>query len=412
MSIRHGLLAGSAGLFVVASLVVSPSLSAAETVAEAVTEGKVGVSLRYRFEYVDQDPFAEDAEASTLRGRLNFRTADWNGLAAFAEFDYIGNIGWDDYNEGGGNTPDRSQYPIVADPVGEDLNQAWLQWSNTAGATLRGGRQRITWDNHRFIGNVGWRQNEQTYDAVYFQKKAASGLDFQAAYAWQVNRIFGNDVPAGENEGDFWLANLAQEWKDIGRLTGYYYDLDNDDTPGFSTRTFGVRFAGARKLDTITFGYAVEYANQDDAHNNPVNYDADYYRFDLSLGFAKFTPYIGYEVLSGDDSRAGASFRTPLATLHAFNGWADQFLNTPDAGLEDLFGGFKGTIGSWAWDVLYHDFDAESGSRGFGSELDASLSRPFAKHYTVLFKAAWFDGDTGSPYLDTTKLWLQLTADF
>jgi hypothetical protein len=87
-------------------------------------------------------------------------------------------------------------------------------------------------------------------------------------------------------------------------------------------------------------------------------------------------------------------------------------LTTPDAGLEDLFGGLKGTFGAWAWDVLYHDFNAESGPGGFGSELDASLFRKFAEHYSVLFKAARFDGDEGSPYPVTTKFWIQLTADF
>jgi hypothetical protein len=412
MNLKRSLPIALAGCVAAALLAGPPPAQAAENLTEALTQGKAAVSLRYRFEHVDQDPFVEDAEASTLRGRLNYRTADWNGFAAFGEFDYIGTIGWNDYNEGGGNTPDRAQYPVVADPTGPDLNQAWLQWSSAGGALLRGGRQRITYDNHRFVGNVGWRQNEQTYDSVYFQKKAASGLDFQLAYAWQVNRIFGDDVPAGENEGDFWLGNLAQEWAGIGRLTGYYYDFDNDDTPGFSTRTWGARFAGSRKFDTMTFGYTAEYAYQDGAHNNPVDYDADYYRVDLSLGFGKVTPYVGYELLEGDDTRAGASFRTPLATLHAFNGWADMFLTTPDAGLEDLFGGLKGNLGAWAWDLLYHDFNAESGGGGFGSELDASLSRPFAEHYSILFKAARFDGEDGSPYPDTTKFWVQLTADF
>lgn len=402
----------SAGLVAAALLTVPMPSGAADSLAEAVTGGKVGVSFRYRFEHVDQDPFDKDADASTLRGRLNYRTADWNGFAAFAEFDYIGDIGWDDYNEGGGNTPRRAEYPVVADPVGPDLNQAWLQWSDTSGTLLRGGRQRIIYDNARFVGNVGWRQNEQTYDAMYFQKKTAAGFDAQLAWVWQVNRIFGDDVDAGENDGSIWLLNLAQDFAGVGKLTGYYYDIDNDDVASFSTRTWGARFAGAPKFDALTLAYAAEYANQHDGHDNPVDYDADYYRFDLSIGFGAVTPYVGYEVLGGDDSRPGASFRTPLATLHAFNGWADQFLATPGAGLEDLFGGIKGNLGTWNWNVLYHDFDAESGSASFGSELDASLGRKFADHYAVLFKAAWFDGDDGSPYLDTTKFWVQLTADF
>lgn len=137
-----------------------------------------------------------------------------------------------------------------------------------------------------------------------------------------------------------------------------------------------------------------EYAHQKDAHNNAVDYSADYYRLDFSVGFESVTPYLGYEVLGGDDTQSGAAFRTPLATLHAFNGWADKFLTTPDAGLEDFFVGIKGKAWRWSWNLVYHDFNAESGSGDFGNEFDASISRKFADHYAFLLKGAWFDGDS------------------
>ncbi|MEJ8569076.1 alginate export family protein [Elongatibacter sediminis] len=417
MNCIRSLPARPAGLLALAlvtlvAVVAADEIQAADSLAEAFTQGKATVGFRYRFEHVDQDPLDRNARASTLRGRLNFRTDDWNGFAAFGELDYIGNIGWDDYNEGAGNTPDRSEYPVVADPVGPDLNQAWLQWSDGSGTTLRGGRQRIIYDNARFVGNVGWRQNEQTYDGVWLQKKFGTGLDAQVAWVWQVNRIFGDDVPAGENDNTTWLANVGWDVADAGKLTGYYYDIDNDDVAGFSTRTWGLRFAGSRESGGLTFGYAAEYAHQTDGHNNPVDFSADYYRFDLSLGIGRITPYVGYESLGGDDGEAGASFRTPLATLHAFNGWADKFLATPGAGLDDVFGGVKGKIGDWAWNVVYHAFDAESGSGSYGSEVDASLARGFAGHYHVLFKAARFKGDDDPAYQDTTKFWIQISAHF
>ena len=39
-----------------------------------------------------------------------------------------------------------------------------------------------------------------------------------------------------------------------------------------------------------------------------------------------------------------------------------------------------------------------------GSEFDASIGTKFAKRYGVLFKAAWFNGEPGSSFDDTTKL--------
>lgn len=412
MDTKRLLLAAWAAVFMGAFATGMETAQAAESFAEMFSEGKAGVAFRYRFEWVDQDSFSQDARASTLRGRLNFKTGDWQGFGAFAEFDYVADVIWDDYDAGGGNSPNKSQYPVVVDPTGADLNQVFLQWQNGDGGSLvRGGRQRIIYDNARFVGNVGWRQNEQTYDAAYWQQKLAA-LDLQLAYVWQVNRIFGDDVPAGENDNSTVLANLGYSLEGLGKLAGYYYDIDNEDVVAYSTRSYGVRFTGNQSFDPYEFGYALEYAHQSDAHNNPVSYSASYYRIDASLGMGKLTPFLGYESLGGDDSISGAAFRTPLATLHAFNGWADLFLNTPDAGLNDLFGGIKGSLAAWNWEVIYHDFEAESGSQSFGSEFDASVGRKFAEKYSVLFKAAFFDGAAASPYPDTSKLWLMLTADF
>ncbi len=400
-----------AAILIVSLASISCLAQAAESFTDAFKQGKAGLAFRYRLENVYQDNFDYDATASTLRSRLNFRTADLKGFGFFVEYDYVLAVGWDDYNAGGGNTPDRSRYPVVADPEGADLNQAYIQWKGDKGTLLRGGRERIIYDNARFVGNVGWRQNEQTYDGVYIQHKAG-GFDWQAAWVGRVNRIFGRDVPAGRHDNNTWLLNGSKSWEKYGKLTAYYYDIDNQDSASFSTKSYGIRFAGKYKTDDISLGYTAEFARQHDAHNNPVDYSANYYRFDLSLSVRGITPYLGYEVLGGDEITSGAAFRTPLATLHAFNGWADKFLSTPDAGLKDFFIGIKGKGGAWSWNLLYHEFNAESGFGSYGAEIDASISRKFAEHYGVLLKGAWFNGEATSVYDDTTKIWIQLTAGF
>lgn len=384
---------------------------AAENLAEAFTNGTAKVSFRYRLELVDQDRFENDAEASTLRGRLNFGTDPWNGWSLFGEFDYVGNIILDDYNAGAGNTPDKVDYPVVADPTGEDLNQAYIQWANDKGIQVRGGRQRIIFDNARFVGNVGWRQNEQTYDAGSVKAKLG-GFDVDLAYLWQVNRIFGNDVPAGEHDHSTSLVHIARPFEGAGTLTGYFYDIDNEDAPVASNQSYGLRWTGKTNWSKKEVTYTLEYAHQTDNASNPNDYSADYFRGDLAVTIGGLTPSIGYESLGGDDSQPGGSFQTPLATLHAFNGWADRFLVTPPAGLNDLFVGLKGGLADWKWNVVYHDFEAESGSQSYGDEIDASISRKFGEHYGLLFKAAFFDADSSSSYVDVTKIWVQFTADF
>jgi hypothetical protein len=394
---------------IVAALLVAGNGLAAEP-SDSSDKGDWNLLLRYRLELVDQDPFTEDATASTLRTRVNYQSAEKSGFSFFGEFDYVAEIFADDYNAGGGNTPDRGQYPVVADPDGDDLNQAYLQYKSN-GSQFRVGRQRIILDNARFVGNVGWRQNPQTYDSASWTYKSANGVQAQLAYIDNVNRIFGSDVPAGDHEHSTTLLNINKDIEGAGKFTGYWYDIDNEDDASLSNTTWGLRFSGSKPVSEQKFGYTLEYAQQSENGANPVPFDADYFRADLSMTAAGATFYAGFESLEGDQNQAGQAFRTPLATLHAFNGWADKFLSTPGAGLEDTFVGVKGKAGDWAWNVLYHDFSAQSGSANWGSEIDASLSTKIAGKYGLLLKAASFDSDS-SAYGDTTKVWVQLTAGF
>ena len=119
------------------------------------------VDLRYRYENVDDDAKNRTASANTLRSRLTLATAAWNGVSGLAEVDNVWDFESDNYNSTeNGNT----QYPVIADPTGTDLNQVWLKYDGGKyDGTL--GRQRILHGNQRFVGGVAWRQNEQTYDA-------------------------------------------------------------------------------------------------------------------------------------------------------------------------------------------------------------------------------------------------------
>jgi len=416
MEKRHIVAAVPVALLTALLATASAPAFAADSFSEAFTEGKFGYSFRWRLENVDQDstptgaPLPHDATAIPLRARINFHTADLAGFSAKAEFDYVFNFGVEDFNAGGGNTPNPPGYPVIADPGGEDLNQLFLQYKAGFGQ-FRLGRQRIIYDNARFVGNVGWRQNEQTYDAFSFSQSAGADFNVQYTYVDNVNRIFGDEVNAGDHAQNTHLLNVSYKFENAAKLTAYYYDIDNEDLASFSNVTYGVRLSGKTGGDGIKFGYTAEYAAQKENADNPVDYSADYWRGDLSMGFNWATVYIGYESLGGDDKAAGKAFRTPLATLHAFNGWADKFLATPHAGLNDAFLGVKGNLGKWKWNVLYHDFSAQSGSASWGTEFDGSISRKFADHFGILLKAASFSTDSVR-YGDTTKLWVQLTANY
>lgn len=391
------------------ALSICGAATAADSLSEAFSNGDANLSFRYRFEMVDQDNFSRDANASTLRTRLNYKTESYNGFSFFIEADNVMEVFGDNYNAGGGNTPNNGQYPVVADPTGTEINQAWFNYAFNDTADVKLGRQRILLDNQRFVGGVGWRQNEQTYDAISLDAGIAGSKLF-VSYIENVNRIFGDDVAAGDHDNQTFLANWSNSWNEKHKLSVYYYNIDNNDAAAFSTATFGASFKTDWPMGDNKFTFGVEVAQQSDAHNNPVNYDADYARLDLALALENVTFFGGYEVLGGDSNQAGASFRTPLATLHAFNGWADQFLGTPGAGLEDTFVGAKGAVEGFKWMVKYHQFDAESGSGDFGSELDFSVSKKLSKNFSALVKAAQYDAEDIKA--DTNKYWIMVSANF
>lgn len=383
------------------------------SLTDAVAAGEANLNLRYRYEFVDQDGFDENANASTLRIRLNYLTGQWKNWSGFVEMDYVGEVIVNDFDSGAGTSSDnREQYPLVADPKGADLNQLYLDYKASDEATLRFGRQRILLDNQRFVGGVGWRQNEQTFDSASLKFDGWSNTKLFYSYVGNVNRIFGSTVPAGDHNVDTHLLNakigLAEDWS----ITPYAYLIDNDDSPASSTSTFGARFAGKTSLSDGNLSFIAEVATQSDAANAPVDYDARYYLLDVNWALSNgLSLGLGFESLGGDSNEAGKAFRTPLATLHLFQGWADQFLVTPNAGIDDIYFKAKYSIDKWQLQAIYHDFSAESGSANFGSEIDLAGSRKLSDRYSLLLKAAFFSSDNAS-YNDTTKLWLMLTAAF
>ncbi|MGH8135011.1 MAG: alginate export family protein, partial [Steroidobacteraceae bacterium] len=212
-------------------LLLLPLLTALAATAEGlpglVSDGKAGLDLRYRFEDVDQADKPGTAGASTLRLRLNLATGTVRGFSGFAEFDHVQVIGDEHYDSTRNGLTD---HPVVADPEGTDLNQAYLQYAGPAGTTVRLGRQRIKLDTERFIGSVAWRQNEQTYDAFSLETKALRGATATYAYIDEVRRVFGPDsgTPLESFNSDSHMLNVKLTKLPIGALSFYGYFLDFD----------------------------------------------------------------------------------------------------------------------------------------------------------------------------------------
>lgn len=394
------------------SLFVVPQVAADDSFIEAMKSGKVSFSALARYENVDQDGIDKEADAFTLRSTLGYKTGTFHGFSGFVEFEDVSHLGSDKFNAAGTNgEPD---YPIVADPEGTEVNQAFLAYNNFD-TTFKFGRQIVTFRDapfHRFIGTVGWRQNWQTFDAFSIVNQSLPDTTLSYAYLNQVHTIFGEDrdvaplINDGDIDMDSHLFNAQYSGLPIGNLEGYAYLLDYEDAPDDnknSTATYGLRLSGAQALnDSFNLLYAAEYATQDDYADGEMD-QQDYYLMEVGGKYKGWVLKLSHEVQEGDGTDA---FRTPLGTNHAYQGWADKFLSTPAQGLEDTYVTLVGNVLGAKLVAVYHDFETDQDSLDAGDEFDILLQKTFKKHYTLGVKYADYNADEEFGGVDTEKFWV------
>ena len=394
---------------------VSPPAEADDPLTQALLGGKVDFNLRLRYEFAEVGTL-DTANAFTTRTRIGYTTDRFDGFQAAVQLESNLALNDDGYNAAGLNgQPNKS---IIADPEDGEVNQIWLDYdfnhlgADAPDASVRVGRQRIILDDARFVGNVGWRQLEQTYDAVGLTAKPADNLEVYYAYLWGVNRIFGNSS-GRDFQSDSHLFNATLADTPIGAITGFAYLLDFDNAAALSSQTYGGRLAGELGLnEDFKAAYAASAAWQQDYGDNPSDYGAGYFMLEAKAVHREgWFVGLGYEELGSDDGVS--SFQTPLATGHAFNGFADAFLVTPAAGLRDYYvmagvnlpSPFKGKFSA-----TYHQFTEAETSTDLGWEIDAVASHKFSPNLTGLVKYAHFEGDAG--LADVDRVWVQLELAF
>ena len=414
------------GSFAIKSLIIALGLVtlpqtgvAASTLTSAITSGKVSGNLRLRYEEVGDDAVARDGEALTLRTRIAYETAPFEGLSAVVEFEDVHTLfGVDDY------APESAGYATIADPADTELNRGYLRYRGISRLELGYGRQRLNFDNQRFVGSVGWRQDDQTFDGFTAIYTGIPDVTFNYAHLTKVNGITPQFDSSGIKDN---LLNISYNGFSWGRFTGYAYLLDHQDEKDatvnaglrFNTSdVVGLRFEGGHGLQTVRpvrILYAAEFARQDFETTAGVDRDADYSFLEggVNVGLAKaaVTVKLAREVLGSDDGLYG--FQTPYATKHAFNGWADKFLVTPAVGLEDTFATLVVAMPQHATTITaqYHQYGADEGSGDFGSEWGLMVAKVLSPNWTLGAKYSAYSGED-APFQDTDKLWLWAELNF
>lgn len=360
--------------------------------------------LRYEFANVEN---LDDSNALTLRVRPGLKTTEWNGFSALAEGEFTG-AAIDDYHGGApGTEPFDPTQSLIADPNNAELNQAFLKYHGFD-TTVIAGRQRIIYNNAAFVGNSGWRQNEQTYDAASVGYESDFG--FKASYAWvnRVNRIFGEQADGvfSHVDSNVHLINASYSGFENITLAGYAYLMDFHDTTlsGWDNDTYGAFV----DIPIAGINTHAEFAVQNEA--GPANdLTAIYFHLNASKTIGKCTLMAGVEQLDN-------GFQTPLATLHSMNGFADTTdglrATGTTGGLTDNYISLTTPL-PWElkWTNVAHFFGNNNVSTDFGFGWDSQLVKKFDDHFSATAKLGYFDS-SDPLYLSATKASIQLDYTF
>ena len=428
----------SLALAPVALLMTVQAASADEldSLGAALGGGKTNFATQARYESVESPNHARtQAKAMTLGTRLGYETGAYHDFAANVQVQGVwSNKQFDDNQANGNNNIGINK---VNDPGGVGVNSAHLIYRGIADTTLRQGRQIIRYDDDRWVGNVDWRQNWQSFDASSITNKSIADTTIKAAYVTNVNRPSGDGAVQSNSDGissgnahmKSTLLNINNKSLSFADIVAYSYRLNytnpaqaaastgaantfgSTDTTGLKLAKEGIDVAGYK------FGWVAETANQKNFKLNTASYNARYTNINANVGGSLGNIKIGQEVLGSDNSR---SVQTPLSTLFAFNGWADMFLVTPTTGLKDTYVKLRSDAMGIVYGADYHQFKSDSSSTNLGREVDLIAEKSLDKNFAVGARAARYKADASSSsststanasaggvvLTDTNKMWV------
>ncbi len=371
---------------------------------EAMTGGTFKGSFRPRIEFVDQENISDSALATTVRGAFQYTTGAWNGLQLKAELESVMGIGSEKYNS---TANGKTQYPVVADPSGGHFNRMFL-FHRAENYTVGYGRDEIIYDNWRWVGNVGWRQNHQTFNSAKIDGSAGA-LSYHVAYV--TKRMNVKTYAGGDDMRSSYFLNGGYDLS-FGKLSGYYYGYEFDDGTNVATQTYGASLSGAPG----SFIYRAEVAAQKrDKANAGADASVNYYHMIAGLKVSAMKFLLGYELLGSDSGNYG--MKADFGTNHKFNGFADQFLSTPKAGLKDSYATAVVPFAGMKFVATYHIFkpDNSSSFNDYGTEIDLVLARKLNKQVSLLAKYAGYSAKKNSANPknnDVSKLIVQAAYKF
>ncbi|OMQ11673.1 alginate export family protein [[Flexibacter] sp. ATCC 35103] len=288
----------------------------------------------------------------------------------------------------------------AADKNGVAVFEAWAQYQLTEKWSARMGRQVLSYDNQRIMGEMDWGQQGQSHDAllVSFHPKNHQ-LDMGLAY----NSTAENTFQTPYTVANYKAMQYAWYHTTFDKLglsllllnTGYEYANTDADLLVDYKQTFGTYLTyKTGKLDTNLSFYGQTGKSTD---RQVSAWDAA-----INVGYNvtdAFKAGLGYEFLSGKATNDGStvikSFNPIFGTNHGFNGYMDYFYvgnHLNSVGLQDAFLKLNYNIQKWQFALIPHVFLAAADvvtplndkmDSYLGTEVDLTFGYNFKKEIVV-----------------------------
>ncbi|MCK5878462.1 MAG: alginate export family protein [Holophagae bacterium] len=397
-------------IFVLVMFTTTPLL-AGDSLTDALTNGTTSMQIKFSYEYSDLSDAAnlDTAQGGILRTRLGYKTADFNGMSAFVQFHNVSLL-QDDFSWPGGGDTSCSD---IADPDGTRVHQIYLDFSLGQHVMLRAGRQEINLDDARLIGDLDFRQNGQSFDALKLTFTGIDNNELSVSYITRVNTIFFSHVTPDQ----LFLIHDTYKPSDHVSITafGYLLDTESEIADSRDSATYGTRVTA----DPGRFHLDFTYALQGD-YGDGENHDADMIMATATVKLGKWTVGGGANIFSGQDGDT-LPFDTLCSSAHAFNGWADQFAGSNGGsivnGLQDVFVQASTSFSGVKFLTVFHWFDttdANTYDGTYGNELDILFKKKFNDYLSGEVKLAFYNAENAenNPTVDEKVLWIRLNYQF
>ena len=238
---------------------------------------------------------------------------------------------------------------VVENGQSTGVHQAWAKVKFTELWAMKLGRQEISYDDQRILGNVGWAQQARSHDAALFIYEDSSFTGhLGVAFNQDKPGLVGTRYTTPGNYKSLQYIWLHKDWKLVkGSLlflnNGVQVTFRNNNYETKYSQTVGGRLSFSKKIFSSNVALYYQGGRNSDTLDRKVN--AYYGSIDAAIKLRQnITLSLGGEILSGNDqlnpNGENNAFTPFYGTNHKFNGLMDYFYvgnHVGSVGLNDFF---------------------------------------------------------------------------